>query len=119
MPHTRPYEISNRIRLRYKFAALVFRRGLIAEDGAVDAAIAGEIMTDELAPDEEGIAVPYSEHNLFTGADKELALAPIFIVMGTVVALVHGQTGRIAIFRESPERLNKTLLALPIQEPPP
>jgi len=66
MPAIRPEAISNLIRLAYEARAAAAR--FVPEDRAVDPVLSTVI--DENAPDEEGIGMLGSEHNLFAGTNE-------------------------------------------------
>jgi hypothetical protein len=66
MPAIRPEAISNLIRLSYERRTAPAR--LVAEDGAVDPVLSAVV--DEDAPDEEGIGVLGSQHDLFARTNE-------------------------------------------------
>lgn len=77
MPHTRPDAISNRVRLSYKVAASIFRRGLIAEHGAVDSLLS--TVVSESSPNEKSIACFGSQDDFFTGSAEQFSFSSIAI----------------------------------------
>jgi len=106
MPATRPEAISNCIRLTYEFRATV--RGFVPEHRAVDAflRVPGALvdaLVDEFPPDPAGVAFLRSQDDLGPRPAKELAFAPVTILVRRVVTFVEREDGDIAILREPPE----------------
>src|SRR5262245_31255257 len=107
MPAMRPEAISNCIRLANECGAAP--AAFVAERGAVDAVLpfSGALVSaivNELAPDEEGIAVERAEHDLFARADELPSSAAVSIAVGGIVALIHLQASSIAVARQPPQR---------------
>lgn len=80
----------------------------VTKDGAVDPVLPA--IVDEFAPDKHGVGISGTEHNAFSGAD-ELSESPR--PSRGVVSAVQFEAGRIAIFRQIPERFAQDVPRLP------
>jgi hypothetical protein len=85
VPFTRPRAISNGVSLSDKVGRS--EAAFVSEDGAVDALLAG--IVDELSPNEHGVSIPGSEHNVLSGADELASLSTVSIIIATVMPLVE------------------------------
>ena len=94
MPLIRPAEISDCISLSDKFRRKV--GALVSEDGTIDAFLA--TVVDEFAPDEQCVASPRPENDLFSGADKKNSFASIFVFITRIVSFIQLETGFVTIF---------------------
>lgn len=87
MPAIRPYAISNRIRLAYKFAAFV--RGFVPEHGTIDSLLPAGVL--ELSPDEHSVPIGSSENDLFSGPTESVSYSTILVSVAGVVLLIEFQ----------------------------
>lgn len=75
----------------------------VSEHGAIDPLLPAVI--NELSPNKEGVAVPCSKDDGFSRADKLASFSSVPVDVGAVVSLIKRETGRIAVFRQIPERV--------------
>lgn len=98
MPAIRPEAISNRIRLAYEFRALM--RGFVAENRAVDPALAAGI--EEPSPDEKRIGRLCAEDDFLARSGEDPAPPAVAVLTGRVVPLVEREAVTVAILCEPP-----------------
>jgi hypothetical protein len=95
----RPEAISNRVRLSNEARAAM--RRLVAEDGAVDAALA--TVVDELSPHEASVSILAPEDDFLAGANEQLSFSSVCVLACGVVSLIQFQAVFIAIFGKPPK----------------
>lgn len=105
MPLTRPDVISDCVCLSDKLGRPV--RTFVPEYRAVDALLAAGV--DELPPDKESVGISSSEDDFLARSSEQHSLPAVAIAIAGVMSFIECETGDIAVFRQIPKWLRRTL----------
>jgi hypothetical protein len=93
MPLARPAVISDSVSLSDKEGREV--RAFIAENCAVNSLFSAVI--NEIPPNKHGVTASCSKDDFLSGANKQSAFSPVFIMVGGVMPLIELEEGSVPV----------------------